>query len=106
MCREAYASLHGIGISRLRRIAKAVAKFETPQDSRGRHNIRPIAITEELKSKIHDHITKFPCEESHYGRERTKKRYLSAELSVRRMYVMFVEENFPEKYRELNEKDV
>ena len=49
---------------------------------------------------------KFPYEESHYGRERTKKRYLSAELCVRRMYVMFVEENFPEKYRELKEKDV
>ena len=106
MCREAYASLHGIGVSRLRRIARAVAKFETPQDNRGRHNIRPRAITEELKSKIYDHITKFPFEESHYGRQRTKKRYLSAELSVRKMYVMFVEENFPEKYREFNEKDV
>ena len=49
---------------------------------------------------------KFSYEESHYGRERTKKRYLRAELSVRRMCVMFVEEDFPEKYRELNEKDV
>ena len=71
MCREAYASLHGIGVSRLRRIARAVAKFETPQDNRGRHNIRPRAITEELKSKIYDHITKFPFKESHYGRQRT-----------------------------------
>ena len=59
VCREACASLHSVEISRLRRIARAVLKFETPQDNRGRRYISPRSETEELKSKINDHIMKF-----------------------------------------------
>ena len=38
VCREVYASLHGIGARRIRRIAKAVGDGETPCDNRGCHN--------------------------------------------------------------------
>ena len=81
MRREAYGSLHGLGTTRIRRIAH-VAVAQTPTDNRGRHNVRPRAITEELKTKIHQHILTFPYETSHYGRKRSKKRYLHSEMSI------------------------
>ena len=82
MCREAYESLHGLGTTRIRRIAQAVVNAQTPTDNRGRHDVRPRAITEELKTKIHQHILSFPCETSHYGRKRSKERYLHSELNI------------------------
>ena len=45
-------------------------------------------------------------EESHYARPRTKKRYLHADFSIRRMHTMFVEENFPVKYGTVEEKNI
>jgi len=106
VCREAYASLHGLGTTRIRRIAKAVANVQTPTDNRGRHNVRPRAITEELKTKIHQHIQSFPYETSHYGRKRSKKRYLHSELSICKMYTLFVEKYFTNIHKEMVENDV
>ena len=75
-------------------------------DKRGIHNNRPNAISEELKQKVDAHIRKFPYEISHYGRERTKKRYLSPELSVRQMYKLFVQEEFPAMYKLIKDGEV
>lgn len=104
VCREAYGSLHGIGARRIRRITKAVRNGETPRDNRGCHNNRPRAISEDLKAKIDEHVRQFLYEVSHYGRNRTKKRYLNQELSVRKMYTMFVEKEFPEAFKQISEK--
>ena len=51
VCREAYASIHGIGARRARRIAKAVGNGETPHDNQGCHNNQPGAISEDLKQQ-------------------------------------------------------
>ena len=106
VCREAYASLHGVGTFRIRRIAKAVGDGVVPQDKRGCHNNRPRAISDETKMKIDVHIRQYPYEVSHYGRNRTKKRYLRPDLSVRKMYVMFVEKEFPEAYKQIAEDNL
>nr|CAH7727236.1 unnamed protein product [Callosobruchus chinensis] len=37
------------------------------------------------------HISEFPTYESHYSRERSKKRYLSNHLSISRMYQLYLE---------------
>ena len=103
VCREAYASLHGVGTGRIRRTSKAVGDGVVPTDNRGLHNNRPRAINEETKMKINEHIRSYPYEVSHYGRNRTKKRYLRPDPSVRKMYVMFVEKEFPEAYRQIAE---
>ena len=88
MCREAYASLHGVGTFRIRRIAKAVGDGVVPQDKRGCHNNRPRAISDETKMKIDVHIR------------------LRPDLSVRKMYVMFVEKEFPEAYKQIAEDNL
>ena len=106
MCREAYASLHGVGTFQIRRIAKAVGDGVVPQAKRGCHNNRPRAISDETKMKIDVYIRQYPYEVSHYGRNRTKKRYLRPDLSVRNMYVMFVEKEFPETYKQITEDNL
>ena len=56
--------------------------------------------------KIDVHIRQYPYEVSHYGRNRTKKRYLRPDLIVRKMYVMFVEKEFPEAYKQIAEDNL
>ena len=46
MCREAYGSSHGLGTTLIRSILQAVANAQTPTENRGRHIVRPKAITE------------------------------------------------------------
>ena len=99
MCREAYASLHGIGTTRFRHGAEAVKMGKNSTDSRGIHNNRPNAISAEFQQKVDSHIRQFPYEVSHYGRERAKRRYLNSGLSVRQMYVKFVEQEFPAMHK-------
>ena len=48
---------------------------------------------ENLNAKIREHISKFPRAESHYCRSSTSREYLSPELTVSKMYEMFVKEN-------------
>lgn len=103
-CRED-ASLHGIGTGRLRRISKAVSKEDMPRDARGHHNNKG-AVSEENKQKIDSHIRQFPDEISHYGRSRTKRRYLKPDLSVREMYVQFLRQEYPDVYKHMIENDI
>ena len=98
VCREGFASLYGVGTKRVRRIGIAVFEGRSPTDQRGKHNNRPRAVSKDLKQLIEQHIRSFPFQVSHYGRERTKRRYLSSELSVRRMYISFLEKHFPDAY--------
>lgn len=60
-------------------------------DKRGRHE--PInKISEEVRNSVRRHISKFPTYESHYSREKTKKRYLGNHLNISRMYSLYLEE--------------
>ncbi|KAJ8255140.1 hypothetical protein GJAV_G00201380 [Gymnothorax javanicus] len=101
VCRSGYASLYGVSEKRIRRIVSAVMAGTIPIDNRGKHNNRPNAISEDNKRLIDQHIRAFPYQISHYGRELTKRRYLSSELSVRRMYILFLERHFPDAYAQV-----
>ncbi|XP_030752349.1 uncharacterized protein LOC115889030 [Sitophilus oryzae] len=60
-------------------------------DKRGRHpSINK--IPEEVRQNVRNHISKFPTYESHYSRERTKKKYLGNHLNISRMYGLYLEE--------------
>ncbi|XP_072032844.1 uncharacterized protein [Amphiura filiformis] len=98
VCRAGYASLYGVGEWRIRRIANDVFTGDISIDQRGKHDNRPRAVPEDYLRLVDEHIRSFPYQVSHYGRERTKRRYLSSELSVRRMYVLFLQRHFPEAY--------
>ena len=58
------------------------------------------------RGETNEHIRQFPYEISHYGRNRTNKRYLRPDLSVRNMYVMFVEKEFPEVHKQISDDNL
>lgn len=71
-------------------------------DKRGRHNVRPNKIGEDIKEFVIENISTFPSEESHYSRHcNIHKRYLSPLLSVSKMHKLYLEEC---KYKKLPEK--
>ena len=85
---EGFASLHGIGVKRVGRVAQLTAHGTTPNDKRGKHR-KQDTESDDIRLKIDDHISNFPYQVSHYGGHRSKRRYLSADLNVLRMYTMF-----------------
>ena len=95
VCQQAFASLHGVSLSRVRRIAKATTTSATaPQDMRGKHTSRPNKITPAMKKKVKDHIKSFPVMKSHYSRNKNKRRrYLSPLLSIVEMHRLYVQEH-------------
>ena len=47
------------------------------------------------------HIRSFSFHVSHYGKGRTKQRYLFSELSIRKTYVLFLKKHFSAAYFEV-----
>lgn len=69
---------------------KKVGGIVTP-DKRGKHE--PVnKISEEVRNCVRNHISKFPTYESHYSRERSKKRYLGNILNISKMYSLYLED--------------
>nr|CAD7407062.1 unnamed protein product [Timema poppensis] len=62
------------------------------EDKRGKHRNRVNKISDEVTTKIKEHIDSFPKQESHYSRHKTSNCFLSANLNVRKMYNLFVEQ--------------
>lgn len=105
VCREAFASLHGVGTKRIRRVSLLMAQGTTPKDKRGKHNNHHF-ISDACRQKVDDHIRKFPFRVSHYAGHGNKRRYLSSELNILTMYTMFLEDFCPkhsELYKEAGE---
>ncbi|KAK5642497.1 hypothetical protein RI129_008664 [Pyrocoelia pectoralis] len=60
-------------------------------DERGRHD-RHAKVPELVRQSVRDHIMKFPAEESHYSRERSKRKYLGTHLNLSKMYNLYKSE--------------
>ncbi|XP_063216836.1 uncharacterized protein LOC134527814 [Bacillus rossius redtenbacheri] len=60
-------------------------------DQRGRH-VAVNKTPEEIVNDIKRHIRQYPAYQSHYGRERTSKKYLGSHLNISKMYSLYVEE--------------
>ncbi|MES9881020.1 MAG: hypothetical protein ABW185_09085 [Sedimenticola sp.] len=88
VCKEYY--LHTLDISS-KRIFKCYEKADKDKfgDNRGKH--RKKFIPEEARQVIKDHIASFPRIPSHYCRATTKREYLEADLSVNKMYNLYIE---------------
>ena len=67
------------------------------------HQTPPNRIPAEVNDQIDQHIRSFPSKSSHYSRkDNHNKRYLSEELSVAKMYRLYLEKkNEPVVYAEL-----
>lgn len=96
MCREGFASAFGIGSKRVRNIAASITLAVTPKDDRGKHQHRGNRLPLNIIGKIDEHIRSFPYHIAHYGSKGERRRYLSSELSVLKMYELFLEKYYPE----------
>lgn len=77
-----------------RRIQILVEKLKNGmdiKDLRGRHTNRPHAVPENVKQLIREHISSFPKQESHYSRAKTHTKFLSEDLNLNKMYMLFCE---------------
>ncbi|KAG5872730.1 hypothetical protein JTB14_036118 [Gonioctena quinquepunctata] len=59
------------------------------EDRRGKHSNHP-KVPDKDREEIRRHIKMFPSYESHYSRSHTKKQYLSPDLSISKMYRLYV----------------
>ena len=79
MCLAAFASLHGITQSRVRRLASAtLSSVHAPVDMCGKHRNRPRMISGAVKKQIDEHIRSLPAMKTHYSRGKNsyQRKYL------------------------------
>lgn len=61
------------------------------QERRGKRT--PVnKISDEKVAEVRAHIAKFPAYESHYGRSHSSRKYLPSDLSISKMYKLYVTE--------------
>lgn len=60
-------------------------------DCKGKHKNRPHKIIEEVKEYVSMHILQFPVIESHYTRENSQRKYLEPDLSIAKMYRLYLQ---------------
>ena len=85
---------------RLRRLCEHAASGSStpPTDKRGKHNNHH-CIDSDLVKQVKNHIESFPAQESHYSHsDNHGKLFLSENLSIRRMYHLYLEMFEPEQY--------
>ena len=63
-----------------------------PKDSRGKHNNRPHAFTEDAKNAIFEHIKSYRGRKSHYSLHDSRKLYLPDTLNVQKMHEHFTQQ--------------
>lgn len=97
VCKKAFCSLFGMGKTAVDRIVNKLQNhIPSPTDNRGKHQNRPNKLSEDINFKISTHINSFPKRQSHYSRsDNSNTRYLSPNLSVAKLYRMFLEKYEP-----------
>lgn len=106
VCKQAFCQLHAIGKRRVEVLcSKLSSGVIIAEEGRGKHSSRPRTIAEELKAQVREHISSFPCQESHYSRHYNKKRkYLPENLSIARMYCLYLQQYEPEVNKDAGDK--
>ena len=103
VCAAAFRSLHGIGKTRFEKICRPNLTLP-PQDRCGKHGNQK-KISSALRQKVRQHIASFPQQQSHYSRHQNAQRtYLPENLSVRRMWLLYLIENEPVQIDNIKQK--
>ena len=90
VCAKAFINIHGITKGKLEHLQKALkSKGVAPKDMRGKHCVTSNKLSDDLYNKIVTHIQSFKGRQSHYSLKDSKKLYLSEDLNVRKMFLMF-----------------
>ena len=101
VCKKAFCMVHGISDKRFQNLRKKmpIGTVVPEADRRGRHGNHR-RVPEAIKDEIREHIRSFPAQSSHYSRNDNGNRYyLPPDLSIARMYTMFIETHDPEYTR-------
>lgn len=88
VCKKFFLSIaSGIGRTRLSNIVKKVSSSEPIEEKRG--GDRKSNFTVLKKEKVREFIRSLKGTESHYNRSKSKRIYLSAELSISKLWYMY-----------------
>ena len=95
VCKQAFLSIFGLQNSRGRIsniMTQIVSGSGMPRtDNRGKHSSRPNRTASSIVDDMKNHIDSFPKYDSHYSRkDNIVRKYLGAELSIKKMYDLFV----------------
>lgn len=90
VCLNAFKSLYGIKISRIRRLRTLLLAGKSPKDLRGK-KLGTNAIPAATRLLIREHVERFPLKESKYAGKVIK--YLDARLNIKLIYNMFIEKH-------------
>ena len=98
ICKKTFCDLHAVSKRRIENLAeKLVCGILVASDKRGKHISRPHAISDQPKKQIREHIESFPCRKSQYSQTvNRKRRYLSQNQSISRMYLLYLEKHEPQ----------
>lgn len=95
VCQSFFISALGISKNRLNTVAKVIDAGNGPKEKRGGDKISH--KSEEKKIKIRDFVGKLKGRESHYNRHKSKRIYLSADLSIAKLCRQFNEQHPDDK---------
>ena len=101
VCKKTFIETLGVTLSRVDRVLKKKVSTRrlSLMDDRGKHGTRPRKIQAEAVERVKRLISKFPAEESHYSRESNGgTKYISGELSLSKMYHLYLEEAEQEQF--------
>lgn len=103
VCKKAFCSLYGVGKRRVERIVGYLQEgIPVFKDNRGKHGNRPNKIPDHIITKVDEHIQSFPAQVSHYSRNKNENvRYLSPDLSIRKMHRLYLEKHEAEVFAKL-----
>lgn len=90
VCRKTLCDVFNITPRRVQMLLEKI-KFDKPlTDGRGLHDNRPNRVSDETRELIKQHISSFPLQENHYSRLESKKKCLNPNLTVKRMWKLFL----------------
>ncbi|KAK6196374.1 hypothetical protein SNE40_001611 [Patella caerulea] len=102
VCFGCFLHVHGIDRSRVRHLMDTEDPTSPNSDKRGKHT--PVNKTPETTIiKIKSHIASFGPQKSHYSpKDNPNKRYLPANLNIKRMWKLYLNEHEPAAWEALN----
>jgi hypothetical protein len=104
ICAKAFRSVHGIGKTRFEKLRKPDVTTP-PRDNRGKHGNQS-KTPDNVMAQVREHISSFPKQQSHYSRKHNAdKSYLHDNLTVRRMWMMYLEKHEPDELAKIRRKE-
>lgn len=96
VCQPFFTAVLGITKHRTNSIAKVLLQGGVPKENRGGDRVSN--KTTNKKELVRNFIKKLKGRESHYNRNKSKRMYLSANLSIAKLRKMFNHQNLPENW--------